>query len=302
MKGFLLGPKNFKNEERLILEEGKKVFEKIFYVPLNKVYIRNSKVFYKSKNLENYDFVIPRIPRSYLHLGYNILSLLKEKLYMPILPESLFLAHNKFLTLILLAESKITVPLTFLSMQRKNFENILKNMEFPIVVKNLYGSLGKGIVFADSIESAKSLLDMIEEKKEPIFLEEFVPNPGEDLRIVYVGEPIGGMKRIAKKDERRTNIGIGGIGKPFNLNRKLRDLAIRVSKIFDMEIFGMDVILNNGKPYVIETNVNVQFQGFMKCTKINVAKKIVDFVKEEIESRGLSSIERFGKWLKSIIS
>jgi hypothetical protein len=103
-------------------------------------------------------------------------------------------------------------------------------MRYPVVMKLLYGSLGKGVMFADTKQSAASFMDALERFNEPLFLEEYIENPGEDIRAVVVGgEVIGSMKRIAQKDERRTNIGIGGSGEPVELDTEMKSMALKAA-------------------------------------------------------------------------
>jgi ribosomal protein S6--L-glutamate ligase len=300
MKGCIIGPKQRSDCELWILEEGKKVFDKFFYVPMTSVIIDGDKIVYKGTDLSKLDFVIPRIPRTYAWFGYNILKLLDGKVYMPIDPLSVIVSHNKFLTLLALKEAGLPVPDTFMASSRQTVEGLLDDMEYPVVMKLLYGSLGKGVMFADSKQSAMSFMDALERFKEPIFLEEYIPNPGEDIRVfVLGGEVLGAERRIAKGDERRTNIGIGGIGKPAKIDIKTEDLSIKAANALGMDITGIDVIKGPKGPIFIEANVNVHFEGLTKVLGINVAREIVKFVETEARMGTLSKMGRFVEWLKN---
>ncbi|MDI6806556.1 MAG: RimK family alpha-L-glutamate ligase [Candidatus Aenigmarchaeota archaeon] len=297
MKGCILGPLK-KDECGLdILREGKKIFDEFFYVPIPEVRMNfkdGAKVFYKNRNLAKLDFIIPRIPRTYVNLGFIILNILKDKLYLPITPESILISHNKFLTLLRLKEAGLPVPKTYLATSRQSLEDLLDKMRFPVVMKLLYGSLGKGVMFADSKGSAISLMDALERVKEPILLEEYIPNPGEDIRaFVLGGDVLTAMKRKAtKRGERRANIAVGGIGKPIKIGLEQRDLAIKAAKALGMEICGIDLLEGRKGPVIIEANVNVHFEGLKRATGIEVAKEIVEYVRNEVEEIGKTMIER----------
>lgn len=296
MKGCILGPLQKSECELDILREGKKIFNEFFYVPIPEVRISLrdvTKVLYKNRNLANLDFIIPRIPRTYVNLGFTILNILKDKLYLPITPESVLISHNKFLTLLRLKEAGLPVPKTYLATSRQSLENLLDKMKFPVVMKLLYGSLGKGVMFADSKESAVSLMDTLERFKEPILLEEYIPNPGEDIRaFVLDGDVLVAMKRKAKRGERRANIAVGGVGKKIEINLEQRDLAIKAAKALGMEICGIDILEGRKGPVIIEANVNVHFEGLKRATGINVAREIVEYVKNEVEEIGKTTIEK----------
>ena len=296
MKGCILGPIKKSECELWLLEEGKKVFDEFFYVTIPEVKIKfgdKTKVFFKNRDLANLDFIIPRIPRTYAKLGYIILSILKDKLYIPIKPESVLISHNKFLTLVALKESWLPVPDTYLTISRQTLESLLDRIDFPVVMKLLDGSLGKGVMFADSKESVVSFMDTLERFKELIFLEEFIPNPGEDIRVFVLGDrALAAMKRKAKRGERRANISIGGIGEPMKIDSDLEDLATKSAKALGMGICGIDMLRGPRGSIVIEANVNVHFEGLTKTTGINVAKKIVEYVEEEVRSIGKTSLEK----------
>jgi ribosomal protein S6--L-glutamate ligase len=217
---------------------------------------------------------------------------------MPIEPESVIISHNKFLALQVLKEAGIPVPSTFLTVSRKALESMLDTMKYPVVMKLLYGSLGKGVMFADSKESAKSLMDTLERFKEPIFLEEFVPNAGEDIRVFVLGDKVlGAEKRKAQRDERRTNIAIGGIGEPAELDKYTKNIAIKAAKALGMGITGVDVITGPNGPVILEANVNVHFEGITRVLKLNVAKAIVEYVRDEVTLSPYNVIGRFFEWL-----
>ncbi|HDH91406.1 MAG TPA: RimK family alpha-L-glutamate ligase, partial [Candidatus Aenigmarchaeota archaeon] len=262
------------------------------------VVVEREKVLFGKLNLKNFDCIIPRIPRTYAWYGYILLHMLKDTCYLPITPESVILGHNKFLTLVILKEANLPVPETYLASSRSVLEKMLNKMKYPVVMKLLYGSLGRGVMFVDSPESAKSVMDALERFRQPIFLEEFIENPGEDIRVFVLGdEVLAAMKRKAKRGERRTNIGIGGKGEMIkSLDPEIEEIAIKAAHALGMQICGVDIIEGNKGPVIIEANVNVHFEGLARATKINVAREIVKFVLEEGKKFKKPFLRRLFKW------
>lgn len=286
MKGCILGPLKRSQCELWMLKEGKKIFEKFAYIPIPAVRVElkeeGLKVLYKKTNLAEFDCIIPRVPRTYTWIGYTLLNILKDSAYIPIKPESAFIARNKFITLLVLKEAGLPVPKTYLTISRQTMEDLLNDMSYPVVMKLLYGSLGKGVMFADTKQAAVSLMDTLERFKEPIFLEEYVRNPGEDIRAFVLGDKVlAAMKRKAKRDERRANIAIGGIGEQIELSPRLKEMALKAAEVLGMKICGIDIIEGVKGPEIIEANVNVHFEGLTNVAGINVAKEIVEYVKKE---------------------
>ena len=50
-------------------------------------------------------------------------------------------------------------------------------------------------------------------------------------------------------------------GEPFPLTPQLRDLAWRCGRAFGIDLFGMDVVLSGGRPYVVDVNKSGSFMG-----------------------------------------
>jgi len=286
MKLAILGPLERGYEQIRLLKEAKTAFNTVSYFPIPHVVIEMTgeecSVKYKDKELSDYDCILPRIPRTYRTFGFTILSLLKEKkVFCPIQPMSLFLSHNKFLTLLVLRENDLPIPDTFLALKRNVTEGVLDDIGYPVVLKLLYGSRGRGVMFADSKQSAISFIDTLEIFKEPIFVEEYLPNPGEDIRVYVVGyEVVASMKRRVRKDERRANIGIGGTGIKYKISKEYADISIKAAKALGMEICGIDIIETPKGPFIVETNVSAQFQGLEHTSGVNVARTIIDYMKE----------------------
>lgn len=287
MKLAIIGPRRRGYEEERLLEEGRKIFEKVDYFPIPQIIIeiqKDKKLFYRNKNLFEYDVILPRIPRSYKTYGFILLSLLKDfGKYLPIDPFSIILSHNKFLTLLCFVERNLPVPKTFLAFKRKIIEESLDEITLPIVLKLLHGSKGIGVMFADSKQSARSIMDTLERFRQSIFIEEYVENPGEDVRAYVIGNEIFAMKRKARRDERRANIAIGGKGEAYKLKEKEMDLVLDAAHSLKMEICGIDFIPSYKGPVLIEANVNAQFKGLEEATKVNIAKKILEFLKKEVK-------------------
>lgn len=289
MRLAILGPLKRGYEEIKLIKEGKRVFENVSYFPIPQIVVALSgdeiDLKFKSRSLKEFDCILPRIPRTYRTFGFTILSLLEElDVPIPINPMSVFTSHNKFLTLLVLNEHGIPVPKTFLSLKRNVTESVLDELKYPIVLKLLYGSLGKGVMFADSKQSALSIMDVLERFNEPIFVEEYVQNPGEDIRVYIVGyEVAGSMKRIAKREEKRSNIGIGGRGEKYEVGDEIAEVAVKSARAMGMEICGIDIIEGSRGPIVIETNVNAQFHGLEKTTGVNIGRRIVEYLWEKVK-------------------
>lgn len=283
MKLAILGPLKRNYEEIRLLEEATNHFDTVSYFPIPQVVVELNKgvrLTYKNKDLFDYDVILPRIPRSYNAFGTTLLNFLKDAgKPLPIEPWSVVASHNKFLTLLLLREEGLPVPETHLSLKRAVLEDTLDDMAYPVVLKLLYGSMGVGVMFADSKQSAVSVFDALQRFNEPIFVEDFIPPGNEDIRAYVVGgKVVASMKRVAQGDERRANIGMGGTGYSYRLTSEEKRLSLKAAKVMGTRICGVDLMPSPDGPIIIETNVNAQFKGIEDATKKNIAGKILKFL------------------------
>lgn len=290
MKLAILGPEERTYSELRLLKEGKRVFERVTYFPLSRILVSMGKemeITYRGKNLLDYDAVLPRIPGSYMRFGMLVLEMLRgSEVALPIDPRAVFFAHNKFATLIALSFENVPVPLTYLSLRRSALENLLNEIKYPVVMKVAYGCKGKGVMFADSRESALSVADTLESFRQPIFVEEYVKNPGEDVRAFVIGNDVfAAMKRIAKPGERRANVSIGGRGEAYEIGEEERKIACKAARALGMGIAGVDLLGSGRKTYVIEVNVYPGLKGIEAATGKNVAEGIVKYVKSLCEEK-----------------
>lgn len=96
---------------------------------------------------------------------------------------------------------------------------------------------------------------------------------------------IGGFKRAAKEEKLVMNKSIGK-SVAVDLPDDVIAEAEKAAKAVEVEITGTDLVRDsrNGKVYIIEVNEAPQFKVFEKRTKINAAKKIMEYLKEKFKN------------------
>lgn len=157
-------------------------------------------------------------------------------------------------------------------------ENIpYKEYQYPLIVKNRYGSGGQKVFKADSPTELRNLL-----LEEPFgnLIQPFLPT-GHDFRVIVIGGKAfpAAMKKIAPKGEFLTNVVRGGQALKVPLTKELKDLAERTAAVFKADYAGVDIMYDEkGKPYVLEVNRGAQFEGFEQSTGINVAQHILEWL------------------------
>lgn len=289
MKLAILGPaqKHIGYTTKRLLEEAEKAEIDTKFIPLVDIKLRVEKeleLIYDKKDFSDFDYVLPRIDSKRAVVGYPIIRFLDEMgIKKPYNAETVLIAHNKFITLERFVANNIPVPETYLTGSKNSAFDVLKKQKLPMVIKMLSGFGGQGVMVIESKDAGKTVIDTMQTLKQQVLIEKFVDNPGEDIRGIVAGdEIIASYKRIAAKDDKRTNIHAGGRAVVFKLTSEMEEITLRCARAIGSKICAVDMIQgNDGKLSVIEANINPGLQGIEKATGINVAQRIIDFVKSE---------------------
>jgi glutathione synthase len=118
-----------------------------------------------------------------------------------------------------------------------------------IVVKPLYGNAGTAVFHIGPNDPNLSALVEVFQSfgREPFMVQRFLPQVAEgDKRIVLVdGEPVGGVNRVPRLGEIRSNLAAGGRAVPTTLTQREEDICRRIGpdlKARGLIFVGIDVI------------------------------------------------------------
>ena len=200
------------------------------------------------------------------------------------------LCDNKILMYQELAKNNIAIPRTFIAPKtfeglnysnRDFLDNVIKEIGWPIVIKEAYGSFGEQVYLANNLNEANAIIDRIGYKD--FLIQEFIASSkGRDIRINVVGDKaIVSMLRENKNDF-RSNISSGGNGVSFDPEQSYKDIAVKAAKALGLDFAGVDVMLGDNGPIICEVNSNPQFASTLKATGINLADCIVEYILRQV--------------------
>lgn len=266
-----------------------KYFDKVDMLDLREVEVNLSKemeVLYEGQPIKEYDCIYAKGSYKYEQLLRSIASSLYDKAYMPISPMAFSIAHDKIYTQLDIQQSNIPMPTTYLTATITGARNILKKVNYPIIMKFPQGTQGKGVMYADSFASASSILDALDRLKQPFLIQEYVETGGVDIRLIVVGDKVvAGMKRKAEIGEKRANIHAGGIGEAYLADAYTKKIAVQAAKSIGAEICAIDLLENIKGPVVIELNISPGLQGITEATNIDVSDKIAKYLFEKTKEK-----------------
>ena len=196
------------------------------------------------------------------------------------------LCDNKILMYQELAAKGVKIPRTFIAPKtfeglnyknREFVEYVIKEIGFPLIVKEAYGSFGEQVYLANNKDELNNIIDRIGYKD--FLMQEYIKeSSGKDVRInVVANKAIVSMLRVNKQDF-RSNISSGGHGEKYEPSQDFIDLAISACKALGLDFAGVDVMFAKDGPIICEVNSNPQFASTLKYTGINLADYIADYI------------------------
>ena len=151
-------------------------------------------------------------------------------------------------------------------------------------MKPVIGSHGRLVSLVDDVSLAKALLEHEEAMGDGLhrvhYVQEYVPKPSRDIRAVVVGgEVVASIYRYAPEGEWRTNVAIGGRAEPCRLTPEAEELALRAAEAVGGEVVGVDMMEGRDGLLVNEVNPTVEFRGASQATGVDVAAKVIEYLR-----------------------
>ena len=195
-------------------------------------------------------------------------------------PRALEVAIDKYLTLTRLHDAGIAVPRTIVAQSEAGITAAWRALGEVAVVKPLFGSQGRGIERIESLHDLAPWLEATRRAEPPgtvCYLQEFVPHPGWDARVLVVGDQPFSIRRISA-DDWRINVSRGARPEPWEAPADWEDLAIRSARAVGAEIAGVDILPTDAGPVVVEVNAVPGWRGLETALGRNIAAEIVAHV------------------------
>ena len=192
----------------------------------------------------------------------------------------------------IMSENKIKVPKQFYSMRGKYPAMMIDKVGgLPVILKELSGSKGKGLILLESPKQTNMTLESYFGSERKIILQEFLDNGGTDERhIVCGGKVVNSMRRHSPEDDIRANLSLSGTGEAITADTATAQMCIdAVNAIPGLNFAGVDIMkttTDDGEEirYFIEINSNPG-EKLMDITGHNHYQDLLDYVESECKKR-----------------
>lgn len=274
------------DEHPAFLQAAENHFDTVLGVPFPNVrimYEDGISLQYRETTLTDFDCVFLRFFDSDMLHGERIPALLQDKdIYTQLSPHSLFIASNKFYTIKALAAADLPVPTSMYTVSTEETERAAAELGFPVVLKLISGYGGQGVMRVQHAEDLAALVDTLTMFEQDICIQQYIENPGEDIRIVVIGDETYSYKRIGGDEEWRSNVAVGGKMARFDAPEEMRDAALLAADVCGMDFCGVDILEDeNGGFYIGEINASPSLEGDETRVGIDLYERTMEYMREK---------------------
>jgi [lysine-biosynthesis-protein LysW]---L-2-aminoadipate ligase len=194
---------------------------------------------------------------------------------------------NKLLTSLALARDNVPSPQTSFAFSSESAAKLMDKLGYPLVVKPLVGSWGRGVYLIKDKSAAEMLIDSREEIgnifSRIYYIQEMIDRPPRDIRCIVVGDRIvASVYRFAPENKWITNVATGGKTELAPMNSELEEITFRAAKCVGGGILGIDLMEDRKRGYLVhEINNTVEFRGAAAVSLHDIAGTMIDYLVKE---------------------
>jgi len=191
--------------------------------------------------------------------------------------------RDKVITSRLLQAAGVPTPATYVASHLHQLAPLLDGG--PLVVKPVGGTEGFGVRIVRTL----SELAAVPAGKDPLFAQRYHPPQGRDRKIYSIGGRLFGVKKIfpARTEAEKH-------GEPFIPTPELCEITLRCSRALGIDLFGIDIIESEERPYVVDMSSMPGFKGVPDAPSY-LASYLYDAAKRAVRAqppRGPAALEQ----------
>jgi ribosomal protein S6--L-glutamate ligase len=157
--------------------------------------------------------------------------------------------------------------------------DMLASLSFPLIIKSAYSHRGDLVDKVHSVEQLRSLTGNW--GREPIVLQEFVAGDGWDIKLWVIDQQIFAARRRTPLE---TNTSKEDFPiPPHELPADWAHIALEIGRVFDLRLYGVDLLLTAQGPMIVDIN---SFPGFRGVP--GAVQALVTLVERMLEEKELA--------------
>lgn len=244
-------------------------------------------LYFKQKPLSHYDAVLPRIGASITYYGTAVVRQFQEMdVFCANTAAGITNSRDKLRSLQILSRHHIGIPQTTFVRDKKDVLPAIERVGgAPVVIKLIEGTQGIGVLLAETVNAAESIIELLQSQKQNVLIQKFVAeSKGRDIRAFVVGDRVvAAMRRVAQGQEFRSNVHRGGVAEAVELSDEYKEAAVRAAQILGLQIAGVDMLEGRDGPQIMEVNSSPGLEGIETCTELDIAGAVIEYIAAKVD-------------------
>lgn len=244
-------------------------------------------LYYRGRELSNYDAVLPRIGASITYFGTAVVRQFEQMdVFTANSSTGIGNSRDKLRCMQILSRHQIGIPQTTFVRNRPDVLPAIERVGgAPVIIKLLEGTQGVGVILADSVKIAEAIIETLHSTRQNVLVQKFVSESrGRDVRALVVGDRVvAAMRRVAQGQEFRSNVHRGGRTEAIELDDRYKDAAVRSAQIMGLRVAGVDMLEGADGPQVMEVNSSPGLEGIEQATQLDIAGAIIDYLAAQVD-------------------
>lgn len=211
-------------------------------------------------------------------------------------PDAIELGVDKGRQALAFARAGVPHPRSWHAYSADQVRGIASMAGWPVVVKPLRGSWGRGVVLLDGEPALAAWAGGLETadaagRSYPVLVQEWVDKPEHDLRVLVVGtRPVLALRRRASG--LRTNTHLGATIDQADRTPVIAGLCAAVVELFGPGFYGVDLIEDHrtGRTQVLEVNVIPEYARSSALLGVDVAGALADHLAAALRGADLLGV------------
>lgn len=244
-------------------------------------------LYFRQKPLSEYDAVLPRIGSSITYYGTAVVRQFQEMdVFCANTAHGIINSRDKLRSLQILSRHHIGIPRTTFVRDKKDVLPAIERVGgAPVIIKLIEGTQGIGVLLAETVQAAASIIELLQSQKQNVLIQKFVAeSKGKDVRAFVVGDRVvAAMRRVAQGQEFRSNVHRGGVAETIDLPAEYEETAVKAAQILGLRVAGVDILEGKDGPQIMEVNSSPGLEGIETCTGLDVAGAIIDYIAAQVD-------------------
>lgn len=190
-------------------------------------------------------------------------------------PRCLEICIDKWLTLDKMRMAGILTPRTVCCQGRDHALEAWHVLGEDCIVKPIFGGEGRGLVHVTDREMAWRVFSTLSQMQAVIYVQEFLPNDGFDLRLLVLDDELYTVRRYGQGNW-RANVSQGGKAERVDPTFEQAEIAYKAARLVDGWMVGVDLIETlDGRNVLIEVNAVPGWKATGAACGVDLSERVI---------------------------